>query len=219
MAAPVLTDYYVEHKSTIPANAGELVKLFVRRRNGTHGGGPSRPVLMLHGRSVPALAGFDLQYKKYSWAEELAKKDFDVFVMELQAPGCRPARRWTTTRTSAPHPAQRALLSPHPNATPYTGPVTYASQLNNSQSDWDEVDRVVDFILAETGASKVDLIGWSAAAQQFGPYAIQHPGKVRSLFLLAPIFPPNGRASATGTDFGAPVPLPVSSPRRPSASR
>lgn len=43
MAAPVLTDYYVEHKSTIPANAGELVKLFVRRRNGTPSGGTSRP--------------------------------------------------------------------------------------------------------------------------------------------------------------------------------
>ncbi|MFD8294364.1 alpha/beta fold hydrolase, partial [Streptomyces lavendulae] len=212
MAAPVLTDYHVEHKSTIPANAGELVKLFVRRRNGTHGGGPSRPVLMLHGRSVPALAGFDLQYKKYSWAEELAKKDFDVFVMELQGSGLSTRPKMDDHKNVSPAPAQRALLSPHPNASPYTGPVSYAAQLNNSQSDWDEVDTVVDFILKETGASKVDLIGWSAAAQQLGPYTIQHPGKVRSLFLLAPIFPPNGRASATGTDFGAPVPLPVSKP-------
>ncbi|MFD7558277.1 alpha/beta fold hydrolase [Streptomyces sp. NPDC059835] len=212
MATPGFKDHYVEHKSTIPANAGDLVKLFVRRRNGTPTGQPSRPVLMLHGRSVPALAGFDLQYKKYSWAEELAKAKFDVWVMELQGSGLSTRPMMDDHKNVSPSPAQRALLVPHPNASAYTGPVSYAAQLNNSQSDWDEVDRVVDYILDQTGAAQVDLIGWSAASQQLGPYSIQHPGKVRSLFLLAPIFPPNGRASAPGTDFGAPVPLPVSKP-------
>ncbi|MFF4011662.1 alpha/beta fold hydrolase [Streptomyces sp. NPDC001717] len=212
MATPTLKDYYVDHTSTMPANAGDPVKLFVRRRNGTPGGDQSRPVLMLHGRSVPALAGFDLQYKKYSWAEELAKKDYDVFVMELQGSGLSTRPKMDDPKNVQPTEAQRGLLVPHPDAVRYDGPVNYASQLNNSQSDWDEVDTVVDFILEKTGADQVDLIGWSAASQVFGPYAIQNPGKVRSLFLLAPIFPPNGRASAPGTDFGAPVPLPVSKP-------
>jgi pimeloyl-ACP methyl ester carboxylesterase len=94
----------------------------------------------------------------------------------------------------------------------YTGPLGYAAQLNNSASDWGEVDKVIDFIIGRSGVGKVDLIGWSAAAQQLGPYAIQKYGKVRSLFLVAPIFPPNGRQSAPGTDFGAPVSLPVSTP-------
>ncbi len=49
-AASVVTDHYVEHKSTIPANAGEIVKLFVRERNGSNGG-PRKPVLMLHGEA------------------------------------------------------------------------------------------------------------------------------------------------------------------------
>ncbi len=75
---------------------------------------------MLHGRSVPALAGFDLQYKKYSWAEELAKKDFDVFVMELQGSGLSTRPKMDDHKNVSPAPAQRALLSPHPNATPYT---------------------------------------------------------------------------------------------------
>lgn len=211
-AAPVVTDHYVDHTSTNPANDGEPVKLFVRERNGTPAGGPRRPVLMLHGRSVPALAGFDLQYKKYSWAEELAKADFDVYVMELQGSGLSTRPTMGDHRNVSPAPSQRALLSPNPNASPYTGPVQYAAQLNNSQSDWDEVGRIVDWIIDRTGVSEIDLIGWSAAAQQLGPYAIQNPGKVRSLFLVAPIFPPEGRPSAPGTDFGAPVPLPVSTP-------
>ncbi len=59
---------------------------------------------------------------------------------------------------------------------------------------------------------KVTLIGWSAAAFQIGPYTLQNPEKVESVLLLAPVFPPNGRASKPGTRFDAPVPLPVSDP-------
>ncbi|MFJ9809503.1 alpha/beta fold hydrolase [Streptomyces sp. NPDC101158] len=211
-AAPEVTDLYVDHVSTIPANAGHQVKLFVREHKAASHGGPRRPVLMLHGRSVAAAAGFDLAYKKYSWAAELAKAGFDAHIMELQGSGLSTRPEMGTHKNVSPAPSQRALLSPNPNATPYTGAVDYAAQLNNSQSDWDEVGAVVDWILARTGVSQVDLVGWSAAAQQLGPYAIQHPDKVRSLFLLAPIFPPNGRDSAPGTDFGAPVHLPVSAP-------
>ncbi|MFF8267626.1 alpha/beta fold hydrolase [Streptomyces sp. NPDC016562] len=210
MPAPVVTDHHVPHVSTIPANKGDVVELFVRERNGTPTDGPRRPVLMLHGRSVPGLTAFDLAHKKYSWADELAKKDFDVFVMELQGSGLSTRPKMDDPRNVSP--AQQGLLVPNPNPALYTGGPNYAAQLNNSQSDWDEVDTVVEFILGITGASEVDLIGYSAAAQQLGPYAIQHPGKVRSLFLLAPIFPPKGRPSAPGTDFDAPVPLPVSAP-------
>ncbi|WP_327738037.1 alpha/beta hydrolase [Streptomyces nojiriensis] len=210
-AASVVTDHHVEHKSTIPANAGEIVKLFVRERNGS-GGGTRKPVLMLHGRSVPALAGFDLDHKKYSWAEELAKAGYDVFVMELQGSGLSTRPKMGDPKNVQPTEAQRRLLVPNPDAQINLDPPLYTAQLNNSQSDWDEVDTVVEFVKKETGAAKVDLIGWSAAAQQLGPYTIQHPDKVRSLFLLAPIFPPNGRQSKAGTDFGAPVALPVSAP-------
>ncbi|MFG2876961.1 hypothetical protein ACGFYU_18530 [Streptomyces sp. NPDC048337] len=156
MAETVYEDYYLDHKSTIPANAGDPVKLFVRRRRKNPAADqPSRPVLMLHGRSVAALAGFDLQYKngQYSWAEQLAKKDFDVFVMELQGSGLSTRPMMDDPKNVSPAPAQRALLVPYPNAEPYTGPVSYAAQLNNSQSDWDEVDTVVDWILDQTGAA------------------------------------------------------------------
>jgi hypothetical protein len=62
-------DHAIPHKSTVPgANEGAPVKLFVRERDGTnHGHLDERTaVLMLHGRSVPVLAGFDLEYKTYS---------------------------------------------------------------------------------------------------------------------------------------------------------
>nr|WP_144298870.1 alpha/beta hydrolase [Streptomyces sp. TLI_235] len=108
-------------------------------------------------------------------------------------------------------PAQQAdLLVPHPLAAPCTP--GYPSQLGTSESDWGEVDTVVDHIILHRNVSKVALVGWSAAAFQLGPYTLQHPQKVASLLLLAPIFPPKGRASKAGTRFDPPVPLPVSSP-------
>ncbi len=90
--APIVTtDHMVLHVSTVPANKGEKVHLFVRERDSTPPGAPSRrAVLMLHGRTVPALPGFDLDHEQYSWAGDLAQKGFDVFVMDLQGSGRSP---------------------------------------------------------------------------------------------------------------------------------
>src|SRR3954470_11443483 len=53
-------DHHVAHISTMPANPGEAVELFVRERYA--GRRPiGKPVVMVHGRSVPAVAGFALQ--------------------------------------------------------------------------------------------------------------------------------------------------------------
>ncbi|GAA3080403.1 hypothetical protein GCM10017562_56870 [Streptomyces roseofulvus] len=188
----VTTDHKVTHKSTVPANKDEIVELFVRERNGTPPGQPRKPVLMLHGRSVPAVAGFDLPYKTYSWAESLAKAGYDVFLMELQGSGLSPR-----PEMDDPHnvnPSQQQLLTPRPPGfTP--GPPSYPYQLTNSSSDRDELDTVVQFVLDQTGAAKVAFIGWSAAAFHMGPYAIDHPDRVASLFLLAPIFPADGSST------------------------
>ena len=185
--AIVTTDHKVTHKSTVPANKDEMVKLFVRERNGTPGGGARKPVLMLHGRSSPVLAGFDLQHKTYGWAEALAKAGYDVFMMDLQGSGLSPR-----PKMDDPHnvnPGQQNLLTPRPPGfTP--GPLNYPFQLTNSDSDRDELNTVVDFIRTECNVEKVAFIGWSAAAFTMGPYAVNNPGKVESLFLLAPIFPP-----------------------------
>lgn len=212
MAAPepILTDHNIPWTSTIPANKGEPATLFVRERNGTKPNQSRKPVLMLHGRSVPALAGFDLQHdnNKYSWAKFLADADYDVFVMDLQGSGRSTRPKMDDPRNV--NPAQKHLLTTHPGGT--LEPVQYAKQLDNSQSNWDEVHKVVTYIQGLTGASKVDLIGWSAAAQQLGPYAIQHKENVKSLLLLAPIFPPNGRQSKPTTRWEAPVTLPLTTP-------
>ncbi|MGW0767016.1 alpha/beta fold hydrolase [Streptomyces sp. NPDC002676] len=225
-------DYRVRHKSTIPANSGEWVDLFVREYNGTHGNQDPKPVLMLHGRSSPAVAGYDLVIPpgtgpdspdapqgpdiRYSWAQELARDGFDVFLMDLQGSGLSP--RPTMDDPCNANPAQQAtVLVPFPLAKPCPGPPPYAHQLGNSDSEWAELDTVVKFIQSLPGRNKpIDFIGWSAGAFVMGPYVLQHPGNVGSLLLLAPIFPPNGRWSKNASKpFGRPPDaqtMPVSTP-------
>ena len=65
----VLTcDHRVPHISTVPANRGELVELFVRERVKDSGREPPKVVLMITGRSVPVLPGFELRTDHYDWA-------------------------------------------------------------------------------------------------------------------------------------------------------
>src|SRR3989442_2648928 len=87
----VLTcDHQVPHISTVPANAGELVHLFVRERIASNRA-PGKAVLMIHGASVPARAGFELRTDHYDWALWLAQAGrFDVFMLDFQGSGLSP---------------------------------------------------------------------------------------------------------------------------------
>ncbi|MEU3775584.1 alpha/beta fold hydrolase [Streptomyces sp. NPDC032472] len=212
------TDHAVEHKSTVPANYNLLVKLFVREYDGTPEHTPPekrRAVLMLHGRTVPVLAVYDIGLGDYSWSRVLAHAGYDVFMMDLQGMGLSPRPEMDSAYNG--NPAQHDRVT-YPNLPlPSDGPPTYPHQLGNSQSDWDEVHTVVEYIKDLHGVKQVDLIGNSAAAFALGPYAIQHKDNVRSLMFQAPVFPPNGTDSAPGTEFGAPVPLPTNTPPYPMA--
>jgi pimeloyl-ACP methyl ester carboxylesterase len=54
------------------------------------------------------------------------------------------------------------------------------------QSDWDEIDRVVDFARGFRGVDTVSIIAWSRGGPRAGGYAASHPEKVDRLFLYSP---------------------------------
>ena len=223
MSAPTLFEHKVPHVSKNPANLHDHVELAVREYNGTKPNKAPIPVLMLHGRSVPALPGFDLapvpggSATRYSWAQELAGDGYDVFVMDLQGSG-RSTRPKVMDEPCNANPAQQQqVLVPHPLTEPCPPPPPYAHELGNSDSEWAELSEVVEFIQNLPGRKKpIHFIGWSAGALVMGPYTLQNPGKVESLLLLAPVFPPKGRWSGNPADpFGHPAEaptLPVSKP-------
>uniref|UniRef100_UPI001FC94E8D alpha/beta hydrolase n=1 Tax=Streptomyces africanus TaxID=231024 RepID=UPI001FC94E8D len=118
MSAPTLTEHHVTLQSQIPANLNTTVTLPVREYDGTKANQAHKPVLMLHGRSVPALAAFDLapvpggSATRYSWAQELADDGYDVFLMDLQGSGRSPRPRMDEPCNA--NPAQQQALVPNP---------------------------------------------------------------------------------------------------------
>jgi pimeloyl-ACP methyl ester carboxylesterase len=184
-------DYGVPHISTVPANLGERVKLFVREvvsGNGKHDhaddDGPvadSKVVLFVHGGSVSSVPDYDLQFKNYSWAEFLVKAGFDVFMMDQTGYGFSPRPKMIEPCNT--NPAQQALLIPNPlhaSCLP-----SYHFGLTTTQSDADEINTVVDFIRALRGVDRVNLVGWSGGGPRIGVFAAQHPQKVAKLFFYA----------------------------------
>ncbi|MEV7684542.1 alpha/beta fold hydrolase [Streptomyces bungoensis] len=221
MSAPSLQKHWVTHHSTNPANANTDVQLFVGEYDGTPTGQDPKPVLMLHGRSVPVLAGYDLVLAgvsgddavKYSWAQQLAKLHYDVFLMDLQGSGLSPRPKMDDPCNA--NPAQRQDVLGPLAAACSTPP--YPHELGNSESERDELATVVGFIQGKHPNKKIDFVGWSAAGLVMGPYVLQNPDQVRSLFLLAPIYPPKGRWSKDPANpFGRPpeiTGLPVTPPQ------
>ena len=199
-------DHLVPHTSTMPANEGDLVHLFVRERFAATNKSLGKPVLMVHGRSVPALAGFEVKHDEYDWALALAKAGMDVFMVDLQGAGRSPRPKMDNP-CNVPDAQQNLLLTPYqlPVLTPegaktckelQTDPNfpeyrKYPFRLALSSNEWSELDTVIEYIRQLRGVEKVALVSWSRGSLVAGPYTVQHPEKVESLFLLAPIFNPN----------------------------
>jgi len=178
-------DFFVSHVSTLPANEGQEVKLFVRERGNRCG----PPVLMLGGTTQPALVTFDLPYQDYSWMTYLAKAGFDVFTMELQGYGRSTRPDVMEDPCNATTTVQATLLTPNPLKTPcpvIPSVYPYPFLLNNNQSEWDQIDSVVDHIRAARHRERVSLVGWSYGGPRAGGYASRHPEKVERLVLYAP---------------------------------
>ncbi len=198
----VTVDHAVPHYSTVPANEGELVHLFVRERDSSHRRNRAA-VLMIHSRSIPVAAAYELQPDSdYDWAFRLAKSGgFDVFMLDFQGSGRSPRPKMDDP-CNVPTVQQISTLIPNPLGG--TCSPSYPFVLNTTGSDLDELDTVVDYIRNLRGVDKVHLVSWSQGSFRIGPYAALHPEKVASLFFLAPIF--NTAFQPTDAPSGLPRP-------------
>jgi pimeloyl-ACP methyl ester carboxylesterase len=159
------------------------VELFVREKvRGLHPRG--RPVvLMIAGATVSAVPDFDLQFGNYSWMEYLAAAGFDVFTMDFTGYGLSPRPMMDDPCNNSPSD-QQAYLVPKPVGQPCSP--SYPFQLTTIQSDWDEIDTVVNYLRRFRNINRVNLVAWSRGGARAGGYAALHPERVEKLFLLAP---------------------------------
>lgn len=149
---------------------------------------PDHIILYMHGGTQPSEVTFDLVLDGVSWMDFIAGHGWDVYLMD--------ARGYGGSTRSPEFADPDAFLAPA---------VSTDMKVRDAQA-------VIDFILKRRGGSKIHLLGWSYGTVVFSAFAANHPDKVSSLILYAPvwcggtcIFEPN--AEKAGTESGKKTPV------------
>lgn len=184
---PIVTiDRFVPHVSTVPANLGQTVGLFVREKAPASVQlAPSlkpQVVLFIHGGYSPSVVAYDLDYKDYSFMAALARAGFDAFAMTHTGYGASP-KPMMDDPCNVDAAFQHLLI---PRVLKELCPPRYPFKLVSSRTEWDEIETVVRFIMELRKVDRVSLIGWSTGAPRAGGFAALHPDKVDKLVLYGP---------------------------------
>lgn len=204
LASPrlVTIDHYVPVKSTAAGLGGQVSQLYLREvsMEGAPSPIPSaeRVVLFIHGSGTPAEVSFDVAYRDYSWMRYLATAGFETFSLSLTGYG-------RSTRPAAMNDACNVLKGLQgqlvPGVIPAACPPSHPSALSTMDSDWGEIDAVVDHLRKTRAVDRVSIVAWSQGGPRAAGYAARKHHKVSRLFILAPSYVRDGPA-------GAPSPLP-----------
>jgi pimeloyl-ACP methyl ester carboxylesterase len=161
------------------------IHLFVREVLDASGPGQAagKPILLLHGARVPGLASFDLPVEGGSFAADLARRGFDVYVMDVRGYG----------RSTRPREMQEA-------------PDAHAPLVRSDDAVHD-LSAVVDAIRKRRRVARVALFGWATGAQWAGYYAGLYPDNVSALILLNSLYRGSSQQAliGRGTDSEDPV--------------
>ena len=148
----------------VPSEPG--IEVYVRNKHpaGMRDFSPDRTVLFVHGATYPAHTAFDLQLDGLSWMDYLARRGYDVYLIDLRGYG---------RSTRPPQMAQDPQANP-PIAT--------------TQEAMRDVDAAVDFIRKRRGIDKVNLLAWSWGTAITQWYTAENSHKVNKLALYAPVW-------------------------------
>jgi pimeloyl-ACP methyl ester carboxylesterase len=124
----------------------------------------NRTVLFVHGATYPAETGFDIDLPGGSWMDNIARRGFDVYLLDVRGYG----------RSTRP-----AVMSQPASANPPFADTADAVR---------DVGAAVDFIRKRRGIDKLSLIGWSWGTAIMGTYTAANNAKVERLVLYAPLY-------------------------------
>ncbi|HSH75339.1 MAG TPA: alpha/beta fold hydrolase [Longimicrobiales bacterium] len=181
-------DHYVPVLSKAPSMEGQLAQIYVRERAlpGTVLRSRSlddRVVVFVHGAGTPAEVAFDPPGA--SWMAYLAQAGYDVFSMDMTGYGrsTRPPAMNDPCNFSDTQQAEFV-----PTLIPAPCPPSYPFAATTIESDWNDLDAVVEYVRELRGVERVHLAGWSLGGPRAGGYASRHPDKVAGAILLSPAY-------------------------------
>jgi pimeloyl-ACP methyl ester carboxylesterase len=160
-----------------------------------------RAVIMLHGRTVDAVAAFDPGIAGYNLQRAIANAGFDTYAINLLGYGfssrfsmenpCNASSKWDTllVERNPLHPInQQALLIPNP----LSGECGHTDNhyFADSSTNVANLRAVVAHVLQRTHLSKVNLVGWSAGGPVIGMYVAEpaNAAIVDRMVFLSPLF-------------------------------
>jgi pimeloyl-ACP methyl ester carboxylesterase len=213
LATPVLhaqetvlqVDHYVPVVSTAPSMKGQTAQIYVRERTL-----PTTPlrgdnlagqvVLFVHGAGTPSEVAFDVPLEGYSWMAYLADAGFDTFAMDTTGYG-RSTRPHVMNDICNLSEQQQAAFIPTVLDAPCAP--SYPFGATTIESDWHDIDAVVDYLRGLRDVQTVHLVAWSLGGPRAAGYTAHHPEKVGRLVLLAPAYNRN-----RSVDPPASIPVP-----------
>ncbi len=160
-AAPdlICEDIYLQ---SCPPN----VRIHLRRKCLAPGAARDRGsvIVFVHGATFSGVTAFDAALPGGSWLDFAARHGHDAYALNVRGYG----------------------LSSRPDAmSGCTWPEKPYARTEEAISD---LSAAVDFILARTGADRVDLIGWSWGTAICGGFASRNNHKVRRLVMYGPLW-------------------------------
>ena len=112
---------------------------------------PDRTLVFVHGATYPASTAFDLELGGLSWMDYIARRGFDVYLLDLPGYG-------RSTRPAA-----------------MDAPAEAGQPVETTAEAVRDYGAVVDWVLKRRNLDKVDAMGWSWGTTIAGGYAAEHP--------------------------------------------
>lgn len=199
------TDYLLDVVSTLPNYAGLPAKIDIHRvrpvyKNGRcrHHFRPRHAAILVHGRTVDAVTGFDVHYADYSLMRAMAWAGIDSFAFNQLGYGlssrfgmddpCNASNSHDLSLPPHPSNQQNTFLVPNPLA----AECDHAdhSVFMTSQAAWDQLDQVVRHVLSTTGDTQVSLFAWSMGGTVVGGYLAQpdRQNSIKNVVFLSSVF-------------------------------
>jgi len=176
---------------------GQVAQIYVRERTlastSLRGNDLSgQVVLFIHGAGTPAEVAFDVPIEGFSWMAYLAAAGFDTFAMDTTGYG-RSTRPHVMNDICNLAEQQQAAFVPTVIDAPCQPSYPFAA--TTIESDWHDIDAVVEFLRSSRNVEKVHLVAWSLGGPRAAGYAALYPEKVERLVLLAPAYNRNRSAN------------------------
>jgi pimeloyl-ACP methyl ester carboxylesterase len=162
------------------------IELFVRNKRRADLGavGPERSLLFLHGGSQSSEATFDLAVDGFSWADYIAARGWDVWLMDLRGYG------------GSTKPPEMSLPA---------GEAAPCGRLDTQVRDF---EAVVTHVLTARQLPWINVLAWSWGSVVSTHWAAEHPDKIGRIALFGPPWLYDQFPGALRDNLAADTPLP-----------